>query len=179
MSLAIAYGMKRKHKKMADGGEVGCQESDMDKMSKSVKKAFGNYAEGGVVEEDDRMLNQHGEEEIGPEGMDEDSKAPHERMVEHAVENQADHEDMVGHIMRQRQKHYSKGGRVANDTPISADFADNDFDDLVLRDDLDEHYTGANSGDEIGNDQEDKDRRDIVSMIMKSRAKKGMMPRPA
>ena len=40
-------------------------------------------------------------------------------------------------------------------------------------------YTGANSGDEIGNEQEDEDRRDIVSRIMKSRRLMDRNPRPA
>ncbi len=87
-------------------------------------------------------------------------------------------EDMVGRIIRSRMQSYSKGGRVSNDTPIIADFEENQFDDLVKDDDLEQHYTGANSGDEIGNEQEDEDRRDIVSRIMKSRKKKDKMPNP-
>lgn len=137
------------------------------------------YAEGGAVEEDDRMLNQHGEEEVGAMDMEEDNEPQHERMIEHAVENQDDHEDMVGRIMRQRTKHFSEGGRVANDTPVYTDFEDNQFDDLVKDDDLDQHDTGKNSGDELGDAQEDEDRRDIVSRIMKSRRMKDRMPRPA
>lgn len=137
------------------------------------------YAEGGAVEEDDRMLNQHGEEEVGAMDMEEDNGPQHERMIEHPVENQDDHEDMVGRIMRQRTKHFSEGGRVANDTPVYADFEDNQFDDLVKDDDLDQHDTGKNSGDELGDAQEDEDRRDIVSRIMKSRRMKDRMPRPA
>lgn len=84
-------------------------------------------------------------------------------------------EDMVGRIM---QKRMSKGGMVANDTPITAGFKENDFDDLVLRDDLESSYTGKNSGDELGNDQEDEDRKDMVTRIMKSRAKKDRLPNP-
>ncbi len=84
--------------------------------------------------------------------------------------------DPVGRAMKKR---YSKGGMVANETPITADFEDNEFDDLVKRDDLESSYTGADSGDEIGDKQEDDDRKDIVSRVMKSRAKKDRMPRPA
>ena len=59
---------------------------------------------------------------------------------------------------------YSEGGMVANDTGTGAkaDNMPNQFDDLVLRDKLEEHYTGKNSGDE------DND-NDIVSRIMRKR----------
>jgi hypothetical protein len=40
-------------------------------------------------------------------------------------------------------------------------------------------YTGANSGDEVGDEQEDEDEHDMVSRIMKSRLKKDRMPHPA
>lgn len=84
--------------------------------------------------------------------------------------------DMVDRIMR---KKYSEGGMVANDDKVLADFLPNEFDELAKDDDLDFSYTGANSGDEIGNEQEDEDRRDIVARIMRSRAKRDRMPRPA
>lgn len=178
---------------------------DTNPRTSGIKKAFNvpGYAKGGFVEEekakgylpmpkehrkmdhaammeDDRDLNQHGEYEVGAEGMAEDNEPFHEHEYGHAVENQDDHEDMVGHIMKQRMKHYSKGGMVANDTPDEADFMPNDFDDLAMHDHLEDHYTGADSGDELGDHQEDEDRRDIVSQIMKSRRKKmGHNPRPA
>ncbi len=81
-------------------------------------------------------------------------------------------------------KSFSEGGRVANsdhgvDDSRLAGFSPNEFDDLSLRDDLEFSYTGANSGDEISDEQEDKDRRDIVSRIMRSRSKKDRMPSPA
>lgn len=85
-------------------------------------------------------------------------------------------DDMVSRIMKHR---YSEGGMVANDTPPIADEMPADYDDLALRDDLEMSETGANSGDEIGDDQEDEDRDDIVKRVMKSRAKKDKMPRPA
>lgn len=75
---------------------------------------------------------------------------------------------------------YSEGGQVANTDELTAGFEPNEFDDLHLRDDLDFEYTGANSGDELGNEGEDERRRDIVSRIMRSRAKRpGHNPRPA
>lgn len=89
-----------------------------------------------------------------------------------------DDDDLVMRIMKKR---YSMGGEVSNDTGEGevADEMPNQFDDLVLDDSLEDHDTGANSGDELGNSQEDEDRHDIISRIMKSRAKKDKNPRPA
>ena len=61
---------------------------------------------------------------------------------------------------------------MADEDEDLADFSPNEFDDLVLRDDLEQHYTGANSGDELDDEQEDADRHDIVARIMRSQAKK-------
>lgn len=207
-SLALAYRMKKKKKEchggqMAEGGEMEMHENEMNPVAKSVKKAFHapGYAEGGMVHEekesgyesmphpcehcghmnmiDKRMLNQHGMDEVGAEGMLEDNEPEHERMVSHPVENQSDHEDMVGHIMKKRMKHYSHGGKVSNEDEPIADSEAAEYDDLEKDDDLEEHYTGKNSGDEDGDEQEDEDQRDTVSQIMKSRKKKDKMPRPA
>lgn len=196
-SLAIAYAMKRKAQEMAHGGEMCAHGKYMCEMCHG-----GKMAEGGFVEEekdsgylsmpeehekmndeakmeDDRMLNQHGEDEVGAQGIDYDNESHKERFVDHPVENQSfEEEDMVDRIMRQRAESYSEGGRVSNDTPMLADYEENEFDDLVKDDDLEHHYTGANSGDEIGNDQEDEDRDDIISRIMRSRRLKDRMPNP-
>lgn len=85
-------------------------------------------------------------------------------------------DDMVERIMKHR---YSKGGEVANETEPMVDSEPAEYDDLVKDDDLEFHDTGANSGDEDGDEQEDEDRKDIVSRVMKSRKKKDRMPRPA
>jgi len=108
---------------------------------------------------------------------------------QHKVHSMDSHEDdMVDRIMKKRSpsfegeaRLYSEGGKVANDThPFECDFEDpNEFDDLVLRDDLDYEYTGKNSGDELGDEAEDERRADIVSRIMASRRKKDKNPRPA
>lgn len=124
-----------------------------------------------ATEEDDRDLDQHGEDEQGPYGtmMAEGGQIEdNEQTSEHML-------DMVGRIMKQRQMHYSKGGQVANAVPRIGGSGDNNFDDLYLRDDdmEDADYTGENSGDEVGNEGEDERRHDIVSRIMKSRNKKG------
>jgi hypothetical protein len=79
--------------------------------------------------------------------------------------------DMVDQIMAKRM---AEGGMA--DLDMLADSKPNDFeahtDDGVS-------YTDANSGDELSDDQEDMDRRDMVAMIMKSRAKKDRLPNPA
>jgi hypothetical protein len=94
--------------------------------------------------------------------------------------------DDSGSIMRimAKRKKMSKGGMVANggddDTDRLAGSSPDNFDDLALDDDLEFSYTGANSGDELGNAAEDEDRKDTVSRIMKQRAaKKNSNPRPA
>lgn len=87
--------------------------------------------------------------------------------------------DMIGHLMNKRAKMMSEGGKVANADEIEAGFMPNEFDDLHLRDDLESSYTGANSGDELGDAQEDHDRADIIAKIMASRRKKDRMPHPA
>lgn len=65
------------------------------------------------------------------------------------------------------QNKFSHGGQVANDVGQGevADEKPNEFDDLVLRDELEEHYTGDNSGDKIGGPSKD----DAVARAMLKR----------
>ena len=89
----------------------------------------------------------------------------------------------VGRIMAGRKK-YSKGGEVADggddDLEKLADSAPDNFDDLSLRDELDFHLDGDNSGDKLGNEQQEKDRSEAVARIMRQRAQKSNRnPRPA
>lgn len=208
-SLAIAYSVKRRAAKKASGGMIDYPVEErgrdpltnFDEFSKSHPEYTGStvpgdvndeledatkgngYYDGGFVEEeeasgmqphegndvkhdamameeDDLDLNQHGEEDNGPMG---------------AYANGG----MIGRIMAKR---YSKGGQVANDVGVAeSDKLPAEYDDLVLRNDdmEDADYTGANSGDEIGNKGEDERRKDIISRIMASRAKKDRLPRPA
>jgi hypothetical protein len=163
---------------MAEGGQIRDNyQSPSTAMhqtrdgSVDPQDAYAPMHEGNVqrpssmaVSEDDRRLNQHRHEE-----------------------NQGDMNTefpLVEKIMMGRAKGYSEGGRVANEDhgPMDsrlAGFDQNEFDDLSLRDDLEFSYTGKTSGDEKGDAQEDEDRKDIVSRIMKSRAKKDRMPNPA
>ena len=84
-----------------------------------------------------------------------------------------DDSDMIGRIMSRRM---AKGGDVE---PL-ADFESNDFDRMDQIDVPDDaNYTGANSGDELGNEALDENDADLIGRIMRSRAKKDRMPRPA
>jgi hypothetical protein len=169
---------------------------EMKSMKKPNLMAEGGYI-GSYQSKDkpeidgDLMPEAHLEQELAEHVAHMDAPDSH---VEHAVMNQMGDEDegagdmdaihpMVRRIMMGMAKGYSKGGMVANEdagesasTPEHmAKDKENEFDDLALRDDLEFEDTGANLGDAA----EDHDRNDIVSRIMKSRAKKDRMPRPA
>lgn len=85
-------------------------------------------------------------------------------------------EGIVDRIM----KRFAKGGEatMGNDPTPMADGESADFDYLdQMPKDHDADYTGANSGDEMGNEEQD-DERDMATRIMKKRAKP-KMPHPA
>ena len=140
-SLAIAYAMKRKAKKMAHGG---------------------------MVHEDEMESGYESEPEVhDPEMQHDDMDA-----------------DLVDRIMRKRVKMMPEGGVVADEgmgDPMEHADQDSAYYDYLSSGDLDDHTTnsGAADGDFLGNEREDEDRHDIVSRIMRSRAKKDRMPRPA
>jgi len=176
-SLAIAYAMKRKAKARdrkedeeehkASGGMV-----NIERRKRDFNHNSRNYAEGGLAEF---------EREEGASGYPvEDLPCPDcasGHCDRHSDDMMAHGGDVVARLM---QKRMSEGGKIANASDEytggeQADFSSNEFDDLALRDDLKENYTAENSGDELGNDREDEDRRDIVSRIMNSMRKKGRM----
>lgn len=161
-----------KKKKMKDGGEAKKPASELDaeamaplvqsdEHAKQMASAFGpkkKYAEGGEVSKAQQISDSF----AGALG--------------HAEGGQISDDDLVMRIMK---KKYSHGGQVANDTGTGqeADKLPNQFDDLVLRDDMEFSYTGANSGDELGNAGENERREDIVSRIMNSQKKKDKNPK--
>ncbi len=200
MSMAIQYQMK---KRMAKGGM--CEHgSTMCEMCHG-----GMYAKGGDVKNEEekrhyvkdknKKIHRFGPDEnaalkfheehnkkYGPFSSDYGNSQDQFEKVNkikdperYAEGGEVEDDDMISRIMKKRAGHYSEGGRVANEDHIEADFKENEFDDLPLDDHLEEHYTGANSGDELGNEQEDEDERDVVARIMRSRGKKDRMPRPA
>lgn len=189
----MAYGGKMK--KMAEGGipeaehespsSAHHQTRDEDKFhEEEYASGYESMPMDGAKEnhraemEAGRDLNQHGEDETGPMGAyaqggmyddDDTPEKPAPIAGGYAEGGEIDDLDMVGHIMKKRQMCYSEGGRVANDTPITVDFEDNDFDNLVKRDDLESSYTGANSGDDDGDSSVDMPGEDVVSRMMRMR----------
>lgn len=159
-NFAMAHAMKKRSMKMAKGGEFSEEEASGYSKFKVPPAKQEDYSE---------------KEKMIMEGDMDEYEPMHE-------EEYADG-GMVDRVMKYRGgKMYSKGGQVANDVGVvEADKLPAEYDDLVLRDDdmEDADYTGANSGDEIGNEGEDERRSDIISRIMKSRAKKDRNPRPA
>lgn len=156
------------NKKSAEDFQKGLQTpgTDVGKMVNNIKEGLG-MADGGFIE--DEMASGDADH------MGNDVKDNDDAMME---------DDLVSRIMQSRANQYSRGGMIANESGIGklsqmADGKPNQFDDLALRDELESAYTGANSGDELGNEQEDHDRNDIVARIMASRRKKDRMPRPA
>lgn len=139
----------------------------------AAKKHMKKMAKGGAVEDDGASMP------VSTDGMNEKC-APHGKMgcgmchggamAKGGEVGSGFSDDMVDRIMKHR---YAKGGEV------SADEEPNDFDVMDKEEVPDFHETGANSGDELGNEHEDEDERDVVSRIMKSRYKKDKMPRPA
>lgn len=148
---------------------------EMDNLDLSHESSAPDYNDDAMAE-DERRLNQHGEDEAGPLGR---MMADGGQITDN-YQDDSHMRDMVGRIIQRRQMNYSEGGKVANETdPEDFDFTTpNEFDDLALRDDLESAYTGANSGDERGDAQEDADRRDPVMRIMLKRRKQ-TNPKPA
>lgn len=198
--FAIAHAMKKKRNKMAEGGEVNenvkgvHNTSSVDQGMSSAgfdvakaKRAGGLHPDYKSEKLEDAKGKHHkvlGElvsmKKPNLKGLAEGGEVESAEMGEESPMSKGDmYDDLVDRIMM--HKSYSEGGMVANDVGDGevADEKENQFDDLVLDDDMDFSYTGDNSGDEIGNEQEDEDRHDIVSRMMKSSRKKDRNPRPA
>ena len=110
-------------------------------------------------------------------GLAEHHKAHELHGVHEGHQTEAHEKDIVGRIMHKKMHHYSKGGQVANDVGVGFAMKEPaEYDELVKDDDLEFHYTGANSGDNEGDAREDHDRHDIVARIMASKKKKDKMP---
>lgn len=157
MSMAIKYAMGKKARKMADGGEVKpVVDPEKAKLAAaSMRKAFGSS------DTPDKADPVSGDYAKG--GSVECMACKGGTCMEHG--------GMVDRIMAKRM---AQGGEVM------ADEESNDFDYLDQKGMAhDADYTGANSGDEHGNEEMDENDRDLISRIMRSRAKKDKMPRPA
>ncbi len=145
----MKYAMK---KRMAKGGEMGAKCYAHGTMDCPVCKADGGEVDG--YDEPDY-------------GVDKDKAKKAAGSMREAF-GFAEGGDVVDRIMKKRSHE-----------PI-VDFEDNDFDasdEEKVPDDAD--YTAENSGDELGNKELDENDADLIRRIMKSRAKKDKMPRPA
>lgn len=175
---------------------------DPDKAAsaqKSMRAAFNfaeggcpscGYAEGGMIGAKASGYEAHEGNDVkhNSAAYTECEKGLNQKMP---MTNDSNEDGFVNRIMEKRSQNfsgldrYSKGGQVANqehgeNNNEMAGFSPNEFDDLVLRDDLESTYgDDDNSGDALGNAQEDEDRSDIVARIMASRKKKDKLPRPA
>jgi hypothetical protein len=173
MSLAIKYQMKKKCNggKMAEGGKVK-EYPAPNWNEKGVSQPFSSRP---VAE--DYHRNFTAPENGGPTQVRKDR---HRAILSELRSMPGPTTGKSGFAeggMACKACGYSEGGEVANDTEATADFMPNEFDDLHLRDGLDGSY---DSKSEMGDEQEDEDRRDMVSRIMASRRKRaGSNPRPA
>lgn len=130
------------------------------KEMKGMRRDRKNLAEGGYVE-------------------DEEMSGYHDMPAEGHMDDYAYPPDIIDEIMMGSPEGYSEGGKVANDTEkVEPGAMPAQYDDLVLRDDLEFSYDGKNSGDDEGNEQHDSEEDEELDEIMRSRKKKGQMPNP-
>lgn len=174
-AIAIAYSMKKK-KKMASGGSVESGDPTM------------NFSKGGSTPFPKRAKNRGSEHEKGVHHARLRMSEPGESGAGYAVsagDNETAKQDHETALLRLKSMsgptsgksgfagggmvdcpscghNFSHGGEVANDSAPIADSMPAEFDDLVLDDGLEEHYTGENSGDEDG-------ASDVVKRAMKAR----------
>lgn len=146
-NMALAYGMKKKMMK-AKGGMVNTH----DMPEASVKSEM-------TVEPDpiDHAASEAAKKEL---------YVDHEEGINYAKGG------CVDRIMAKR-KAMAEGGVVANDT-VKHDELDQ-YDDLVLDDNLESHITGDQ---EMSTPGEEMRRSDMVARIMASRKKKDRLPNP-
>lgn len=153
-SLAIAYAMKRKSKKMANGGMM--EDEARRKAQYSIDGSEAHIMSPMTPEESDKRMNEY--------------------------EDHSD-DSLIHRIMRKRNA-MAHGGIIADEgmgEPSShpdQSLADYDY---LSSGDLDDSSTnsGAADGDFLGNSQEDEDRKDMVKKIMRQRSMKQSNPRPA
>ncbi len=195
-SLAAAYAVKKMGKKshkadcpgcemchggmMADGGDVeGINKPVGPQRHEDYMRKLGHS--GGRSKAGLHVRAAH--EGTSPEFNIGKAKEEHEHTLRqmksmkkpnlYAEGGEVEDDDMISRIMAKRM---SEGGVIANEDMPEADFEDAEFDDLEKDDHLEGEYPGSQ---EIGDEQENEDRRDIVARIMRSRKKKDRIPRTA
>jgi hypothetical protein len=154
------------------------QVRDVIAENRAINPKLKGLSEGGDVIPEEGQGEKDGYESKSSHDLSElkhFEKHDDDTYPEHGAETDSHEMDMVDYIMAKRM---SRGGEVANDTPPIADGKEADYDYLAKHDDMEFNYTGKNSGDEIGNEQEDDDRHDMVDRIMLKRMRE-RNPRPA
>lgn len=159
------------------GGGMPCYAHGGDVVDGVMRKRF---ASGGEADKGEIGVHHAASGDAGYEGRSVAGRSVANK-TKHGVEDaKKEHKRVLGELKSMKKPHlYSEGGMVANDDEPIVDGELAQYDELAKDDDLSFSYDGANSGDELGDLQEDMDRQDIVDEIMKSRAKKDRMPRPA
>ena len=164
-SLAIAYSMKKKAKKMAEGGMMGEQsDAHEEEMLHEPEDSLSEMSGAGVQ---GHQIHIH----VNPK----QGYGEHRGNYAHggmAGEQSKEHEmDMVDRIMTKRACKggmYSEGGKVADGEEELADTKPNEF-DVMEDNDLAFSDTGESSGDEHGSKLNQEE--DMVDRIMKKRKK--------
>lgn len=207
MSMAVKYAMKKKmakggdvEKKTSDGSMTpGGTHLPLSKVGGGEKRGRGMSAAGEHV-----RSAKHLRENGSPGVMEPEARERVAGIREGRAKNL--HREALGKLesMRgQNRQNLAEGGEACmacqggtcmehggmvdrimakrrGSSEPTADFESNDFDvldDMSIPGSAD--YTGANSGDEAGNEALDENDHDLVSRIMRSRAKRDRMPRPA
>lgn len=201
MSMAVKYGLMKRAQKSKACEEHGMPDCEMCHG--------GMMAEGGEVDDSDSMTPGGTHRDLSEfhngRNLGMSAAGAHVRgaaMAKKAGQHRAEasridsaknlHREALDKLKSAKRPHlYAEGGEVDDSDIVDrimnsrkgepvADFENNDFDYMdETSPGAEGDYTGTNSGDEIGNAQEDEDQRDIVARIMRSRAKKDRMPRPA
>lgn len=140
------------------------------KIAYAMKQKAKKMARGGMVDSARREAQYNADEDeahlVVPMNRQESLKRSDE------------YHSIVDRIMSKR-KGMADGGAVGEDPDTRADEMSSEYDYLSVGDlDDSSDNSGASDGDFLGNEQEDQDRKDIVSMIMRKRAKQHN-PRPA
>lgn len=149
-SLAIAYSIKRKGKKMAKGGQVPPQ--DEPKAEQEHDQPMAHPAEPF--------------QKVSPEATDA-SKMPQ------AKKNPLEDEEAIAKIMLENR--LAKGGMVSDDSEVNApeSYEDDEYapnNDAFLSAEGDDEYEPLETSmdNEEGHEEEDQQKSDIVSNILKS-----------
>jgi hypothetical protein len=192
------YNRSMMSKPFAKGGMIQKDEKKTGYLDMPQESPLYNEA---AMREDDKRLNQHGRTEttpeMGPPPMNHDDEfeedlyklnqegeqdpggsIPYAFLAEGGIVDRIMNKRALGQMMPVK---LSEGGRIANVTPIRAGFEPNEYDDLVLRDDLESSYgDDDNAGDSLDNERQNMDRQDIVERIMRQRAmRRNRNPVPA